>query len=223
VFVWDAPAHDASRPFSLDFKLEDKAQWLKEILEKEGIDKPVIVGQSMGGYVGQMFSQLFPERLYGFVSIDSAPLQRKYVTAAELWLLKRTEPIYRLYPWKALLRDGSEGVAETEYGKGLMRDIMMVYDGNPREYVKLVAHGYRILAEAMEADLPYEIKCPVILICGRQDKAGSTKRYNKTWHENTGFPIKWIDGAGHNSNTDKPVLINALLEKFMQSLEGEKK
>jgi pimeloyl-ACP methyl ester carboxylesterase len=30
----------------------------------------------MGGYVGQAYAELFPEKLKGFVSIDSAPLQR---------------------------------------------------------------------------------------------------------------------------------------------------
>lgn len=30
---------------------------------------------------------------------------------------------------------------------------MMVYDGNQERYAKLAGHGFRILAEAMEADL----------------------------------------------------------------------
>ena len=83
IAVWDAPAHAASWPFQFNFDLFDKARWLHEILEREKIVKPVIVGQSMGGYVGQAFAQLYPEQLKGFVSIDSAPLQRKYVTASE--------------------------------------------------------------------------------------------------------------------------------------------
>ena len=82
IFVWDAPGHAASWPFSFDFTLMDKAKWLDEILVKEGFDKPVIIGQSMGGYVGQAYSEAFPEKLKGFVSVDSAPLQKEYVTAA---------------------------------------------------------------------------------------------------------------------------------------------
>ena len=49
--VWDAPAHGASWPFSFDFDLFDKAGWLHEILAREKVTKPVIVGQPMGGYV----------------------------------------------------------------------------------------------------------------------------------------------------------------------------
>ena len=215
VLVWDAPEHAASWPFDASFDLRDKARWLDGIAQQEGITEPIIIGQSMGGYVGQMYSQLFPEKLKGFISIDSAPLQREYVTSAEIWLLKRMEPVYRHYPWKSLLKSGTNGVATSAYGRKLMRDIMMVYDGNQARYARISGHGFRMLAEAMEADLPYEIKCPALLICGEKDHAGSCIRYNKAWHEKTGIPIEWIKGAGHNSNTDAPEVINALIESFL--------
>ena len=218
VFVWDAPGHAASWPFEFDFTLEDKAKWLNEILKSEGFDDPVIIGQSMGGYVGQMYSQLYGDKLKGFVSVDSAPLQRRYVTAAEIWLLKRMEPVYRHYPWKSLLKSGTNGVAETEYGRKLMHDIMMVYDGDKERYAKLSGHGFKMLAESFEADLPYEIKCPALLICGEKDHAGSCIRYNKAWHRETGIPIEWIKGAGHNSNTDAPEEVSRLIEKLVSSL-----
>ena len=76
IFVWNAPGHADSYPFQMTFSLEDKARWLNEILEKEGFNDPVIIGQSMGGYLGQMFMALFPDKLRGFISIDSAPLKR---------------------------------------------------------------------------------------------------------------------------------------------------
>lgn len=215
LFVWDAPGHASSWPFSFDFDLEDKAKWLKEILDSENLHNPVIIGQSMGGYVGQMFAQLYPDSMKGFVSIDSAPLQRKYVTAAEIRMLKVMEPVYYYWPWKSLLSLGTKGVAVTDYGRQLMHSIMMTYDGDKRRYAKLSGHGMWMLADAMEKDLPYELKCPALLICGRQDHAGSCIRYNKAWHRSTGIPIEWIDKAGHNSNTDRPETVNGIIEKFI--------
>ena len=172
----------------------------------------------MGGYVGQMYAQLFPEKLKGFVSVDSAPLQKKYMTGIEIWLLKRMEPVYRHYPWKTLLKQGSEGVATSEYGRALMLDFMMTYDGDQERYAALAGGGYRMLADAIEENLPYEIHCPAMLICGTKDHAGSCIRYNKAWHKQTGIPIYWIEGAGHNSNTDKPEEINGLISDFLCSL-----
>ena len=218
VFVWDAPGHADSWPFEFDFTLMDKARWLKEILDKEKITTPVIIGQSMGGYVGQSFAHLYPDNLAGFISIDSAPLQRKYVTAAEIWLLKRMEKVYYCYPWKSLLKSGTKGVATTPYGQKLMHDIMMVYDGDKKRYAKLSGHGMLLLAQGYEEDLRYEIKCPALLICGKKDMAGSCIRYNKAWHKNTGIPLVWIENAGHNSNTDQPRIVNGLIEKFVQNI-----
>lgn len=216
LFVWDAPGHASSWPFQLDFTLMDKARWLDEILTLEGFEAPVLIGQSMGGYVAQAYAQLFPQKLKGFVSIDSAPLQRRYATAAKIWLLKHTEWMYRYWPWKSLLKLGTNGVATSEYGRKLMYGMMMVYDGDQARYAKLSGHGFRMLAEAMEADLPYEIPCPALLICGEKDHAGSCIRYNKAWHKQTGIPLEWIKNAGHNSNTDAPDIVNALIEAFLQ-------
>lgn len=219
VFVWDAPAHASSWPFKFDFDLMDKAKWLNEIFEKEEINYPVIIGQSMGGYVGQTFAELFPQKLKGFVSIDSAPLQRNYVTALEIWLLKRMEGVYYYYPWKWLLKSGTKGVSVTDYGRNLMYKIMMTYDGDKKRYSKISGHGMKMLAEAMEKNLPYKINCPALLICGEKDMAGSCIRYNKAWHKNSNIPIEWIKDAGHNSNTDKPEIVNALIEKFVSEIK----
>ena len=191
------------------------------ILCSEGLDKPVIIGQSMGGYVGQAYAELYPEKLRGFVSIDSAPLQRSYVTGVELWLLKRMEPVYRHYPWKWLLRSGTQGISTTEYGRKLMYNMMMTYDGDQERYAKISGHGFRILAEAMEANLPYRLQCPALLICGEKDHAGSCIRYNKAWHERTGIPIRWLKNAGHNSNTDSPQMVNQILDAFLQKIKEQ--
>ena len=223
VFVWDAPGHGLSWPFELNFDLMDKTRWLNEIFDLEGIKTPVIVGQSMGGYVGQTYAELYPEKLKGFVSIDSAPLQRKYVTGIEIWLLKRMEPVYALYPWKSLMKLGINGVAVSEYGRTLMREMIMVYDGDQKRYAQLSGHGMKMLAEAMEKDLPYTISCPALLICGKKDHAGSAIGYNKAWHKNTQIPLVWIDEAGHNSNTDQPEIVNEWIEHLLDEVvkQGE--
>ena len=222
VFVWDAPGHAASWPFVMNFSLMDKAKWLDEILETEGISKPIIIGQSMGGYVGQAYAEQFPEKLKGFISIDSAPLQRQYMTGIEIWLLKRMEPVYRHYPWKWLLKSGSNGVATSEYGRKLMYDIMMVYDGDQARYAKIAGHGFKMLAEAIEAELPYRIECPALLICGEKDQAGSCIRYDRAWHKNTGIRIEWIKDAGHNSNTDAPERVNQLIQELVLQVRSQK-
>ena len=222
VLVWDAPGHASSYPFKLNFSLFDMAKWLDGIFVKEGIERPIIIGQSMGGYVGQVYAQLFPEKLKGLVMIDSPSMQRKYYTAMELWLLKNMEAIYRIYPWKSLLKSGPKSVSTTDYGRKLMYDMMMVYDGNQERYVRLAGYGYKIFSEAVEKNLSYEVKCPQLVICGKEDRAGSCIRYLKAYERNTGKSVQWIDEAGHNSNTDQPDIVNRLIDEFLNNKIKEK-
>ena len=107
----------------------------------------------------------------------------------------------------------------TAYGRSLMEQFIGSYTKD--EYCTLSGHGMKMLAEAMEADLPYTIDCPAILICGEEDRAGSAKSYNRRWAKIEGLQIFWIRDAGHNSNTDKPEEVNRIIREFAEGLEEE--
>lgn len=214
--VWDAPAHGASRPFRLEFSMEDMAEYLHGILTAEGIEKPVLVGQSMGGYLSQVYMARYPGTVGGFISIDSCSLKRKYYTAIELAMLKHTEWMYLAFPWKLLQKVGPEGCSQTAYGRALMLGMMQSFE--KREYCALADHGYRIVAEAVEAGKDYTLHCPALLLCGEKDMAGSAKRYNIAWNREDGVPLVWVKGAGHNANTDQIEFVNQKIAQFVELL-----
>lgn len=215
-FVWDAPGHGASRPFTLDFTMREMAAYLHEILMREGIDAPILIGQSLGGYIAQVYMDEYPDSVSGFVSIDSCPLSRKYYTRWELALLKKTKWMYMSIPYGLLIRWGMWGTATTGYGRVLMEMMWLSY--SKREFCELADFGYRILAQAVEEKEEYVVSGPTLLICGEKDAAGSAKAYNRRWTKIDGHPLCWIAGAGHNANTDAPETVNALIEEFVQSL-----
>jgi len=214
VFIWDAPGHGHSRPFKLDFSLDDEAEWLHYILKEENAGKTVMIGQSMGGYLAQCYMGKFPEEVSGFVSIDSAPLQRKYVTYIEILLLRHAGTLYRLYPWKKLLKHGPKGCAESGYGRELMHDMMQQYDKD--EFCSIAGHGFRALAEALTDGLQCKTCRPALLICGERDRAGFIKRYNRRWSKCESLDLIMIKNAGHNSNTDAPEEVNSVIHNFLK-------
>ena len=101
-----------------------------------------------------------------------------------------------------------------------MREMMEVYSSDQRRYAALSGHGFRMLAQAYEADLPYRLGCPALLICGGRANGGSSIRYNGACHKNPGLGVLWREIAGLNANTDDPERVNALIEAFVQSLKG---
>lgn len=212
--VWDAPAHGKSRPYPLDFGMDDLARILHDILREEAIERPVLVGQSLGGYVSQAYLDLFPGQVEGFIALDSAPLKRKYYPDWEVAFLRHTKGMYLSIPWPLLKFWAQRGVATTERGRANMRSFMDSYP--KREYVDLAAHGYRILAEAIEEERPYEIDCPALLLCGEKDHAGDVKAFNRKWTAGEDIPLIWIPGAGHNANVDAPDFVNEQIEWFVR-------
>ena len=215
--VWDAPAHGASRPFRLDFSLDDLAAYLHKILMYEGVAHSVFVGQSMGGYIAQAYAMRWPESVDGVITIDSAPLSRAYYTRAELALLRHTKALYLAIPWRLLQCLGARGCAETSYGRKLMAEMMRSY--SKTEYCNLADHGYRILAEAVEARESCHLRCPLLLLCGAHDKAASTARYNRMWATREGRQLVFVPGAGHNANTDDPDFIDREIEGFLRKID----
>lgn len=215
-FVWDAPAHGMSRPFALSFTMWDLAAYLHEIFAAEGITAPVLIGQSLGGYISQAYMDRYPGEVTGFVSIDSCSMSRKYYTNWELALLKKTRGMYMSIPWKLLLEWGIAGTSTTPYGRDVMRKAWSVY--GKEEYCNLADHGFRIFAEAVESRPEYPLSCPVLLLCGEKDGAGSAKSYNRRWTKQDGHKLVWLKGAGHNSNTDVPELVNQLIDDFVKQL-----
>ncbi len=215
--VWDAPAHGLSRPFELNFTMRDIADYLHMIFQFEGITYPILIGQSLGGYISQVYMDQYPGSASGFVSIDSCSLSRKYYTWWEIALLKRTKWMYMSIPWKLLLKWGISGTSVSDYGRKVMEEAWSVY--NKKEYCELADHGSRIFAEAVEEKSEYPIRCPVLLLCGEKDMSGSAKSYNRRWTKQDGFKLVWIKGAGHNSNTDAPDIVNLEIDRFIQSID----
>ena len=214
--VWDAPAHGESRPYPLTFGMDDYACILHGILCAEGVAGPVLVGQSLGGYVGQAYIDLFPGEVAGFVSIDSAPLKRTYYPNWEVKFLRHTKGMYSAIPWALLKPWGARGASTTEQGRANMRSFMDAY--TKQEYCDLAAHGYLMLANAIEAERAYRIDCPALLLCGEKDHAGDVRPFNRKWTAGEGIPLVWVPGAGHNSNVDAPDFVNAQIERFVAML-----
>lgn len=46
-------------------------------------------------------------------------------------------------------------------------------------------------------------------------QTATAKSFNRRWTKGEGLPIEWIPGAGHNSSTDRPGIINELIKNFL--------
>lgn len=74
VIAVDLPGHGRSQVYSETHSMEMMADIIKEILENLKIEKAVMIGHSLGGYVTLAFLDLYPHFLSGYCLFHSHPL-----------------------------------------------------------------------------------------------------------------------------------------------------
>lgn len=218
LLVWDPPAHGKSKPYDLaEFTVDGLARRLHDILQAEGIEKPILVGLSYGGYVAQGYLHNYPQAADGVIIMDSAPLKKQYFKRYELWALANTHTLLKLMPWRLLVKSAVKAAACTVAGQKLMRTWMEETDR--QAYIALTVQGYKALGDAINLDLPYEINVSALIICGELDKAGTAKTLNKKWAATEKLPIVWVPKAGHLSTIDNPDAVNTAISEFLKKFK----
>ena len=209
ILTWDTPAHGKSRPFAT-FDFEDTSEYIKNILDQHSVDKVILVGQSLGGYLAQSFIKRYPDQVKCFVSIDSTPYGFGYYSRFDIWILKQVEWMAHLYPFQWMKKAMSKQVSTTQKSYEKMMQMLSPY--NKSELCHLMGLGY---AGFLDDNCELRIPCPVLLILGEKDRTGKVVQYNKAWAQQTGYPLKIIKGAAHNVNVDMPEKVNACIRDFL--------
>lgn len=216
IITWDAPAHGQSRPFGT-YTFKETSVYIQEILDSLKVSKAVLIGQSLGGYFAQSFIKYFPGYVKAFVSIDSTPYGSGYYSKPDVWILKRVETLAKMYPLGIMKIAIAKQVSTTRRAYENMLQMLEPY--GKKEICHLMGFAY---AGFLEENCDLEITCPVLLILGEKDITGKVIQYNIAWTKRTGFPLKIIRGAAHNSNVDRPKEVNNCIRKFLSKLEIQK-
>lgn len=215
VIVWDIPLHGKSIDYK-NFSYSNVVVDFKAILDKEGIRRVVMVGQSAGGYIAQAFIDNFPEMVDGFVSIGSTPLGIKFYKKSELFWVKNFTSIAKLYPYSLYCKATAKGVAVTESARKNMLETLAKLGKKGMLKATKIVYG-----EFLKFERKVVFPCPVLLTHGEFDNIGLVKKYNKRWKELENFDLKIIRNASHNANYDNAEEFNDLLKNFLESLEKQ--
>lgn len=210
LLCWDAPAHGKSRPYT-DHSYSHAARALKNILESEQLENAVLIGQSMGGYIAQTYLKLYPAEAAGFIGIDTCPFGRGYYSNADLWWLRQVGWMSGCFSRKGLIQGIAASCTATEAARRNMLAALRPY--SRQELCRLLGRGY---AGFLEENCDLEITCPTLLLVGSHDRTGKVKQYCAQWHRKTGFPLRVIPNAAHNSNFDNSEMVNREIDAFLR-------
>ncbi|MEA5039679.1 MAG: alpha/beta hydrolase [Clostridiaceae bacterium] len=213
ILAWDVPLHGKSRPYR-DFSYENVAGDLAAILETEEIQKAVLVGMSMGGFIVQELIARRPELAAGFVALDTAPLGNELYSAFDRFWLRRTGAVARLYPDRLLRAAIANNTCASESARRKMLE--MITSSTKDEICRQMELVYGAFPVREQ---PVNFPCPVRLMLGQYDKTGKVRQYNVNWARRTGFPLEIISNAAHFSNWDNPNAVNRAIEGIFRTIE----
>jgi len=212
IITLDVPLHGESRPY-INFSLYNVAKEVKNILDMEKINKVILVGQSMGGYISQEIASHYPEKVSGFIAVDSNPFGHYYYAKWERYVLSKVAKICSFIPYKLLVKSIVSGATKTRYAYQNLYNSISKF--SKKEIIYIMDQVYM---EFLKREKRVSFDFPVLLVIGEEDHTGNMKKYNKKWAELEGYPSVMIGNAGHNSNVDNYKEFNSILADFLNRL-----
>lgn len=163
--------------------------------------------------MAQSFYKKYGDMVEGIIMIGSCPYNPSYYSRSDLFLLRQTKWMFGLFPDRLLRNTMARMCANTRRARQNM--LNMLSDYTKEELCRLMYIGF---AGFIPEIVKMNIKCPIWLLAGENDKTGKVMTYNKLWHKKEGLPLYIIKGAAHNANDDRPSQVNKLIKEFLQAL-----
>lgn len=203
VIVWDQRGHGSSdapediEAYSEQISVADMAA----ILDAAGVERAVIGGMSLGGYLSLAFNLVHPQRVAALLLVDTGPGYRKDEPREKwnAWVERRAQKLER---GEAAAGNSAEAAtAVHEHPEGLPRS----------------ARGVMAQKDARVITSLDGITVPTLVIVGADDTdflAGAEYMHR---HISDSRKVV-IDNAGHAANMDQPEAFNTAVREFLDQL-----
>jgi pimeloyl-ACP methyl ester carboxylesterase len=210
VLAVDLPGHGRS-PGALRATIEDWSRWVASFIEAAGLERPALVGHSMGSLIALQTALEHPERV------------------SKLALVGTSTPMPVGEAFLAAARENSPAALDMEAVWGHSRLSQLAQ--SPVPGVSLLGASRRLngrskpgaLAAALEACSRYRastqalnaLQVPTLVVAGRRDQMTSFKAGKAVAGEIPGARFVALD-AGHSMMSEAPRELLAALKEFLE-------
>lgn len=215
----DLIGHGKGKTFQGPWMIQHYVEDLKLSLDKKDVEKAILCGVSMGGYIAMNFCLKYPNRVEALIlSNTQAPSDSNENKD------KRFETIQKIQ------REGIKDFAD-HFSKSVLS--IKTLNTSPHIQKKLEATILKQKAEnialvlgalSSRKDLTtqvQQIKCPTLVISGAEDKVISPLSCELLAKSIRQAHFEKIEGAGHLPNLERPQEFNQILGRFLETLKGK--
>ncbi|ASR35633.1 hydrolase [Prauserella marina] len=211
--TWDLRGHGQSRPNSETFTAELALDDLAALCSELELDRPILIGHSLGGNIAQEAVRRDPSAFTGMAVVDStwntgplSPVQRK--------LLRMAAPLLTLVPARSLPKTMANASAVTAAAR---EDAIRAFGQlSKREFVEV----WRATTAFVAPDPGYRTAIPLCLVVGEKDKTGNIATAMRAWAAAENTPLDTVPSAGHLAPQDAPDEVSRILLRFLEEQAG---
>jgi pimeloyl-ACP methyl ester carboxylesterase len=221
VVALDLPGFGESEMPSDPISIRGYARTLDGVCDQLGVENPVVVGNSMGGFVAAEMALSFSTRVAKLVLVSAAGLSTEYLQREPLLVFAR---VWAAATTRAGVR--SEPVVRRPRLRRVALQTVVRYPERlsvPLTYELVQGAGKDGFIPALEALMGYSfrdrlerIEMPVLIVWGRNDilvPVGDAARFERLIGANAHKVI--FDDTGHLAMLERPSRFNELLAGFI--------
>ncbi|WP_299119864.1 alpha/beta hydrolase [uncultured Winogradskyella sp.] len=184
------------------------ANYLKDFIEFKGLDKVILLGNSLGGHIGLYHTKLYPEKVKALIITGSSGL---YESAMGGGYTKRSD--YEVIKKKAQDVFYDPAVATKEIVDEVYETV-----NDRNKLVKTLAIAKSAIRHNMAKDLP-KMKTPVCIIWGKNDNVTPPEVAEEFHDLLPDSELHWIDKCGHAAMMEHPEEFNTILNGWLEKRE----
>ncbi len=196
--------------------IEDYADIIHALLVFEKIDKCIMLGHSMGGYITLAFAKKYPESLVGFGLINSTAFAD--TEQQQERRLKSIRMIERYGPHEFLRQILPPLFADAF--RQTNRELVETFVENAKSFKKetLVQYYTAMMQRPDNTAVLQKSSVPVLFVCGTEDTAAPLEDLLKQMHMPDISYIHILENTGHKSMFEAPGKLTNFMLDFIESV-----
>ncbi|MBL19904.1 MAG: alpha/beta hydrolase [Flavobacteriaceae bacterium] len=201
VLIPELPLYDLPL---LKTNVKQFAIYLRDFITHLGEEKVILIGNSLGGHIGLLHTNLFPEKVKGLVITGSSGL---YENAMGESYPKREDYEYIKKKTQDVFYDPIIA------SKKVVDDVFETVNDR-KKLIKILTIAKSAIRHNMAKDLP-NIKVPTGIIWGKQDAVTPPsvgEEFHRLLPDST---LYWIDKCGHAPMMEHPDTFNNILSGWL--------
>lgn len=216
VITMDLRGHGESDAPLWRFSLEQYADDVAGLLDHLSIEQAVLVGLSMGGYVGFAFYRKYADRVRALVLADTRAQADSEEGRTGRFNLAQTA--FRKGPGAVadIMLPKLLGATSLKTRPDLAGHIRRIIEGN--DVSGMIVDSMAMADRPDSLPLLPRITCPTLAIVGDEDQTTPLAEAELIAEGIPGARLAVIPGAGHLSNLEQPERFNEVVGKFAASL-----